>query len=139
MSDKHNRYYKYNKFRQNPRSDPKIRVDMTWNDPHLAFCTGSVKANNVDSRISSAISQHKFMFVLLLQLKKEGTSLSLSYLWLCHVNNGLKSCQSYNRLPARMKNATGNYDRISKLGHYKRTNVRLLDYPSFMVLYTKLL
>ena len=33
MSDKHHRYYKHTKFRQNPRGDPKFLVDLTWNDP----------------------------------------------------------------------------------------------------------
>ena len=35
MSDKHHRYYKHTKFRQNPRGDPKFLVDLTWNDPLL--------------------------------------------------------------------------------------------------------
>ena len=34
MSDKHHRYYKHTKFRQNPRGDPKFFVDLTWNDPY---------------------------------------------------------------------------------------------------------
>ena len=34
MSDKHHRYYKHTKFHQNPRSDPKFLVDLTWNDPY---------------------------------------------------------------------------------------------------------
>ena len=34
MSDKHHRYYKHTKFRQNPRGDPKFLVDLTWNDPY---------------------------------------------------------------------------------------------------------
>ena len=34
MSDKHHRYYKHSKFRQNPRGDPKFLVDLTWNDPY---------------------------------------------------------------------------------------------------------
>ena len=29
MSDKHHRYYKHTKFRQNPRGDPKFLVDLT--------------------------------------------------------------------------------------------------------------
>ena len=33
MSDKHHRYYKHAKFRQNLRGDPKFLVDLTWNDP----------------------------------------------------------------------------------------------------------
>ena len=33
MSDKHHRYYKHTKFRQNPGGDPKFLVDLTWNDP----------------------------------------------------------------------------------------------------------
>ena len=39
-----------------------------------------------------------FTLVLFLQLKKEGSSLSMllcSYLWLCQANNGLKNFQSY--------------------------------------------
>ena len=53
-----------------------------------------------------------FMFVLFLQFKKEGTSLSMllcSFLWLYQANTGLKSCQSYNEImkmdrpPARMQ------------------------------------
>ena len=35
MSDKHHRYYKHTKFRQNPRGDPKFLVDLTWNDPYI--------------------------------------------------------------------------------------------------------
>ena len=35
MSDKHHRYYKHTKFRQNPRGDPKFLVDLTWNDPKV--------------------------------------------------------------------------------------------------------
>ena len=31
-SDKHHRYYKHTKFRQNLRGDPKFLVDLTWND-----------------------------------------------------------------------------------------------------------
>ena len=38
MSDKHHRYYKHTKFRQNPRGDPKFLVDLTWNDPYI-ICT----------------------------------------------------------------------------------------------------
>ena len=37
MSDKHHRYYKHTKFRQNPRGDPKFLVDLTWNDPSLSY------------------------------------------------------------------------------------------------------
>ena len=33
VSDKHHRYYKHTKFRQNPRGDPKFLVDLTRNDP----------------------------------------------------------------------------------------------------------
>ena len=35
MSDKHHRYYKHTKFRQNPRGDPKFLVDLTRNDPYI--------------------------------------------------------------------------------------------------------
>ena len=40
-SDKHHRYYKHTKFRQNPRGDPKFLVDLTWNDLYKNnhFCT----------------------------------------------------------------------------------------------------
>ena len=34
MGGEHHRYYKHNKFRQNPRGDPKFLVDLTRNDPH---------------------------------------------------------------------------------------------------------
>ena len=51
MSDKHHRYYKHTKFRQNPRGDPKLLVDLTWNDPivikyteHLLQCNACVSA-----------------------------------------------------------------------------------------------
>ena len=37
MSDKHHRYYKHTKFRQNPRGDPKFLVDLTRNDPVIKF------------------------------------------------------------------------------------------------------
>jgi len=33
MGGEHHRYYKHNKFRQNPRGDPKFFVDLTSNDP----------------------------------------------------------------------------------------------------------
>ena len=35
MGGEHYRYYKHNKFRQNPRGDPKFLVDLTRNDPYL--------------------------------------------------------------------------------------------------------
>ena len=41
MSDKHHRYYKHTKFRQNPRGDPKFLVDLTWNDPIMNHGSGS--------------------------------------------------------------------------------------------------
>ena len=41
MSDKHHRYYKHTKFRQNPRGDPKFLVDLTWNDPYISCNMGS--------------------------------------------------------------------------------------------------
>ena len=28
-------YNKHTKFRQNPRGDPKLLVDLTWNDPYI--------------------------------------------------------------------------------------------------------
>ena len=34
MGREHHRYYKHNKFRKNPRGDPKFLVDLTWNDPN---------------------------------------------------------------------------------------------------------
>ena len=34
MGGEHHRYYKHNKFRQNPRGDPKFLVELTWNDPY---------------------------------------------------------------------------------------------------------
>ena len=45
MSDKHHRYYKHTKFRQNPRGDPKFLVDLTRNDPiliHTSFKNDSL-------------------------------------------------------------------------------------------------
>ena len=33
MGGEHHRYSKHNKFRQNPRGDPKFLVDLTRNDP----------------------------------------------------------------------------------------------------------
>ena len=33
MGGEHHRYYKHNKFRQNPRGDSKFLVDLTRNDP----------------------------------------------------------------------------------------------------------
>ena len=33
MGGEHHRYYKHNKFHQNPRGDPKFLVDLTRNDP----------------------------------------------------------------------------------------------------------
>ena len=39
MSDKHHRYYKHTKFRQNPRGDPKFLVDLTRNDPYSTWVT----------------------------------------------------------------------------------------------------
>ena len=48
MSNKHHRYYKHTKFRQNPRGDPKFLVDLTWNDPFLGYTalssTGKIEA-----------------------------------------------------------------------------------------------
>ena len=35
MGGEYHRYYKHNKFRQNPRGDPKFLVDLTRNDPYL--------------------------------------------------------------------------------------------------------
>ena len=37
MGNEHHWYYKHTKFRQNPRSDFTILVDLTWNDP-FAIC-----------------------------------------------------------------------------------------------------
>ena len=41
MSDKHHRYYKHTKFRQNPRGDPNFLVDLTWNDPYRNLLNGN--------------------------------------------------------------------------------------------------
>ena len=46
MGDEYHRYYKHNKFRQNPRGDPKFLVDLTRNDPILNrtandYCDGT--------------------------------------------------------------------------------------------------
>ena len=41
IGGEHYRYYKHNKFRQNPRGDPKFLVDLTRNDPQLT-CTRSL-------------------------------------------------------------------------------------------------
>ena len=42
MGGEHHRYYKHNKFRQNPRGHPKFLVDLTQNDPYVSatpvFC-----------------------------------------------------------------------------------------------------
>ena len=45
MSDKHHRYYKHTKFRQNPRGDPKFLVDLTWNDPYVKIVLIATAAN----------------------------------------------------------------------------------------------
>ena len=45
MSDKHHRYYKHTKFRQNPRGDPKFLVDLTWNDPLLSLASQGPSEN----------------------------------------------------------------------------------------------
>jgi len=37
IGGEHHRYYKHNKFRQNPRGDPKFLVDLTRNDP-ISIC-----------------------------------------------------------------------------------------------------
>ena len=44
MSDKHHRYYKHTKFRQNPRGDSKFLVDLTWNDPIAIYLVGTFDA-----------------------------------------------------------------------------------------------
>ena len=40
MGGEHHRYYKHNKFRQNPRGDPKFLVDLTRNDPNPLIVIG---------------------------------------------------------------------------------------------------
>ena len=35
MGGEHHRYYKYTKFCQNPRGDPKFLADLTRNDPYV--------------------------------------------------------------------------------------------------------
>jgi len=35
MGGEHHRYYKHNKFHQNPRGDPKFLDDLTRNDPFV--------------------------------------------------------------------------------------------------------
>ena len=37
MGGEHHRYYKHNKFHQNPRGDPKFLVDLTQNDPYAVI------------------------------------------------------------------------------------------------------
>ena len=37
MGGEHHRYYKHNKFHQNPRGDPKFFVDLTQNDLYAFF------------------------------------------------------------------------------------------------------
>ena len=37
MGGEHHRYYKHNKFRQNPRGDPTFLVDLTQNDPYVSY------------------------------------------------------------------------------------------------------
>jgi len=42
MGGEHHRYYKHNKFCQNPRGNPTFLVDLTQNDPYVSyrdFCT----------------------------------------------------------------------------------------------------
>ena len=39
MGGEHHRYYKHDKFRQNPRGDPKFLVDLTRNDPNMSMPT----------------------------------------------------------------------------------------------------
>jgi len=47
MGDKTHRHYKYTKFRQNPRGDPKFLVDLIWNDPSVfgKFYSGHSMSN----------------------------------------------------------------------------------------------
>ena len=51
MSGKHHKYYKYNKFYRNPRGDPILFVDLTWNDPGIkspfTLCACVYVNNNV--------------------------------------------------------------------------------------------
>ena len=50
MGGEHHRYYKHNKFRQNPRGDPKFLVDLTRNDPY---------AFKLSVRIYKALNMHE--------------------------------------------------------------------------------
>ena len=68
MSDKHHRYYKHTKFRQNLRGDPKFLVDLTRNDPKalrvdLKACLGLVYLTNT---ASSSIGKIKAGFWVML-------------------------------------------------------------------------
>ena len=47
MGGKHHRYYKHNKFRQNPKGDPKFLVDLTWNDPLVIQDTKAMPVNDL--------------------------------------------------------------------------------------------
>ena len=47
VSDKHHRYYKHTKFRQNPRGDPKFLVDLTRNDPYGIKAQGCGRETNI--------------------------------------------------------------------------------------------
>ena len=67
---------------------------------YSCILTGSVKAISKRYQQCCQVGSH-FTLVLFLQLKKEGSSLSMllcSFLWLYQANNGLKSCQSYNEI-----------------------------------------
>ena len=72
---------------------------------YSSILTGSVKAilNSVSSHVSSAInSAQTSCLCYFCNLKRKEQAyysyclLLYSFLWLCQVNNGLKSCQSYN-------------------------------------------
>ena len=61
MGGEHHRYYKHNKFRQNPRGDPKFFVDLTRNDPHIRNPVVNLRLAWVISHPLQAISLHKGM------------------------------------------------------------------------------
>ena len=87
---------------------------------YSCILTGSVKAISKRYQLSAIKLAHMhFTFVLFLQLKKEGTSLSMllcSFLWLCQVNNGLKSCQSQGRSQDFLKGSSSTSIELPEAG-----------------------
>ena len=63
MSDKHHRYYKRTKFRQNPRGDPKFLVDLTWNDPQ-ARITERYMWQGVGKDVKAFVSTYLYSYTL---------------------------------------------------------------------------